>query len=494
MTIVAAAETAGYTARPRLDKFWWRLIIAAAFLVSDAACFAVADILLHQFSSPPSLAIFRGNVLGRTGSAIDLIVILGVIFTAARYIAGDYSRRQLFWDGARATTGSLFLFSFIYLGAALLLEPGGLLAPAAIMFLLIIAVPSARQLTRLLLAKLGLWYQPTAIIGSSATACEVCPVLDKQLSLGLDVRWIVPDTYDLVLPPPLSGLTPIRVAPDQLAGALIALGCRQVILASDDNLAIDQKLLIDQMVGSDITVSVMPPLRRLPLFGMSTSFFFGKDFLLLQMRNNLARLPQRILKRTMDVAGGLISLTLLLPLFAVIAVLIKREDGGPVFFIQDRVGLNGAVFRCWKFRTMAVDAEAQMARWAKENPGLLADYRASNFKLREDPRVTRIGAWMRSKSIDELPQLINIVFGKMSLVGPRPILERELPDYGSNITLYTRVRPGLTGLWQISGRSHTTFAERVSYDEWYIKNWNVWYDVVIILQTVWVLLRGIGAF
>jgi len=144
--------------------------------------------------------------------------------------------------------------------------------------------------------------------------------------------------------------------------------------------------------------------------------------------------------------------------------------------------------------TMVVDAEDQMARWETEDPVLLARYCESNFKLQVDPRVTRIGAWMRRKSLDELPQLFNVLLGDMSLVGPRPLLRRELPEYGAVISLYERVRPGITGLWQISGRSHTTFAERISYDEWYIKNWTVWYDLVILLQTIWVLMRGEGAY
>jgi Undecaprenyl-phosphate galactose phosphotransferase WbaP len=215
---------------------------------------------------------------------------------------------------------------------------------------------------------------------------------------------------------------------------------------------------------------------------------------LLQVRNNLARLPQRVLKRSIDIIGSILLLLVLSPLLLFIAALIKAEDGGPVFFIQSRVGRGGRDFRCWKFRTMVVDAEAQLARWEDENPVLLARYRGENFKLPNDPRTTRIGCWLRRKSLDELPQLINVFLGHMSLVGPRPLLRRELPDYGAVITLYERVRPGITGLWQISGRSHTTFAQRVSYDEWYIKNWTVWYDVVITLQTFWVLVRGEGAY
>jgi lipopolysaccharide/colanic/teichoic acid biosynthesis glycosyltransferase len=143
---------------------------------------------------------------------------------------------------------------------------------------------------------------------------------------------------------------------------------------------------------------------------------------------------------------------------------------------------------------MVVDAEELLRRWEKDDPTLLARYRESNFKLQADPRTTRIGRWMRRKSLDELPQLFNTLVGQMSLVGPRPLLRRELPEYGPGISLYERVRPGISGLWQISGRSHTTFAERMSYDEWYIKNWTLWYDVVILLQTVWVLTKGQGAY
>ena len=119
---------------------------------------------------------------------------------------------------------------------------------------------------------------------------------------------------------------------------------------------------------------------------------------------------------------------------------------------------------------------------------------ASTCIAASDPRITAIGGVLRKYSLDELPQIWNVLTGQMSLVGPRPLLRRELDDYGAVISLYERVRPGITGLWQISGRSHTTFAERVSYDEWYIKNWTVWYDMVIVLQTFWVLMTGAGAY
>jgi Undecaprenyl-phosphate galactose phosphotransferase WbaP len=471
---------------------WRRLAILLGLVSTDLACFALGDAVLHLMAQPPAVALFRNRSLGEP--VIDLVMIIALIFVGARYLVGDYSRRQLFWDGARSTTTALLVSGAAYSAAVSLVESGGVL-PAVLVWLgMIFAIPTARQAMRLFLGRIGLWHLPTAIIGTSPMAQEVVPVLGKQLALGLKVQWVVPETPERHLSSAFAGLTPLIVPHDQLTPALMAAGCRQVILVPDDRTNANQNDLIDQLVGADIAVAIVPSLRRLPLYGLSTNYFFGKDLLLLQVRNNLARLPQQIFKRSLDIIGAVILGALLAPVFAVFAFLIWKEDRGPVFFRQNRVGRWGRDFACWKFRTMVVDAEEQMARWEKENPVLLARYCESNFKLQADPRVTRIGAWMRRKSLDELPQLINVLLGNMSLVGPRPLLRRELPDYGAVISLYERVRPGITGLWQISGRSHTTFAERISYDEWYIKNWTVWYDLVIMLQTIWVLMCGQGAY
>src|SRR3984957_1849372 len=496
MTVAASFEQAGhYPLGVRGGgSHWRRIAILTGLMGADLICFAVADALLHLLAQPPALALFRNRTLGQPNTVVDLVMIIAVIFVCARYLVGDYSRRQLFWDGARSTTTALLVGGVTYSAAVVLLEPSGLAPGIAVWLGLIFALPTARQAMRLFLGKIGVWHLPTAIIGTSPMAQEVVPVLGKQLALGLRVQWVVPETPEKHLSSAFSGLVPLCVPQDQLAFALMAAGCRQVILVPDDRTNANPNDLIDQLVGADIAVAIVPSLRRLPLYGLSTNCFFGKDFLLLQVRNNLARLPQRIFKRLLDILGTLILGALLLPVFAAFAFLIWREDRGPVFFRQTRVGRSGRDFTCWKFRTMVVDAEDQMARWETEDPVLLARYCESNFKLQADPRVTRIGVWMRRNSLDELPQLFNVLLGDMSLVGPRPLLHRELPNYGAVISLYERVRPGITGLWQISGRSHTTFAERISYDEWYIKNWTVWYDLVIMLQTVWVLMQGEGAY
>jgi undecaprenyl-phosphate galactose phosphotransferase len=143
---------------------------------------------------------------------------------------------------------------------------------------------------------------------------------------------------------------------------------------------------------------------------------------------------------------------------------------------------------------MAVDADARLEEWRVKNPEQYEEF-LKTFKLRDDPRVTKIGTWLRRTSLDELPQLVNVLRGEMSLVGPRPVVEKELTDYyGRAAELYFCVRPGMTGLWQVSGRSNTSYAERVTYDEWYILNWSFWYDIVILLQTAWTVASGKGAF
>lgn len=198
-------------------------------------------------------------------------------------------------------------------------------------------------------------------------------------------------------------------------------------------------------------------------------------------------------KRVFDFISSAILLIFLFPLFVVVAALIKAEHGS-VFFTQVRVGRHGEKFRCIKFRTMRADAEDLLAKWTRDNSPEYREYIASNFKLKNDPRVTNVGRFLRQTSLDELPQLLNVLLGEMSLVGPRPLLPRETSYYGSPLILYCQVRPGITGLWQVSGRSNTTFADRAAADKKYISAWSLWSDVVILIKTVGVLLKRDGAY
>ncbi|MBI1403120.1 MAG: sugar transferase [Porphyrobacter sp.] len=202
--------------------------------------------------------------------------------------------------------------------------------------------------------------------------------------------------------------------------------------------------------------------------------------------------PPGLLSRLLDIVIAAVALTFFLPLFVVIALAIKIGDPGPVFFRHRRVGLGGRTFHCWKFRSMVTDAEARLEHILRSDPRAAREW-AEHQKLTHDPRVTPIGNFLRRSSLDELPQLINVLLGEMSIVGPRPIVETEAARYGQHFALYCRVRPGITGLWQISGRSDIRYFERVLLDVRYVSSRSVLRDLRIIVLTVPSVLAARGS-
>ncbi len=201
----------------------------------------------------------------------------------------------------------------------------------------------------------------------------------------------------------------------------------------------------------------------------------------------------QLIKRILDVVVAAFLLILALPLAVAIALAIVLEKRGPVFFAHTRIGKHERRFRLWKFRSMVVDADAMLARHLKAHPDNLAEWREMH-KLKDDPRVTRVGRLLRRSRLDELPQLVNVLRGEMSMVGPRPIVQEEIAKYGPVFALYVQVLPGLTGLWQVSGRTHTSYRDRTELDMKYMRHRTVWMDLLILLKTVRVVLFGRGAY
>jgi exopolysaccharide production protein ExoY len=197
-------------------------------------------------------------------------------------------------------------------------------------------------------------------------------------------------------------------------------------------------------------------------------------------------------KRVLDIALVLIALPFLVILMLGLALLIKQGDKGPLLYGHRRIGFQGREFKCWKFRTMVVNGDEVLAQHLRENPADRIIWNTQR-KLANDPRVTPIGRVLRKLSLDELPQLLNVLTGEMSLVGPRPVVEDELAHYGRTARFYLSSRPGLTGLWQVSGRSDTTYAERVRLDRFYVARWNLLHDMRIIAMTVPALVTSRGA-
>ena len=215
---------------------------------------------------------------------------------------------------------------------------------------------------------------------------------------------------------------------------------------------------------------------------------------LIVYRNRLKSKYRQWIQFSFNYILALLSIPFLLIIVGIFAILIKRESKGPIFFAHNRIGQNGKLIPALKFRSMYVDAEERLEKLLKTDKNLQKEWE-SNFKLKVDPRVTKIGKWMRKTSVDELPQIWNVLKGQMHFVGPRPVIQEEIDQYyKEEAEYYYMVKPGITGLWQVSGRSDTDYAFRVNIDKWYVLNWSLWLDIVILIKTIKVVLKKDGAY
>lgn len=273
----------------------------------------------------------------------------------------------------------------------------------------------------------------------------------------------------------------------------------QIVLApAPEEFEAAQKIL-SMLNAARRTYSVVLPFTGLARNGLNLQKVVGADMVMAEMHPTRQPPVTYIFKRVFDLIVA-VSLTLLLaPVLLFISVLLLLE-GGPIFFAQARVGRNGRIFRCFKFRSMRVDAEERLQGLLANDPAARQEW-AEFQKLQDDPRITQLGHFLRKTSLDELPQLFNVLLGDMSLVGPRPIISPDVEGYpgdrayyqNPDFTYYKRCTPGITGLWQVSGRSDTRHDERVRLDRWYARNWSFWLDFMILLKTIRVVLGRNGS-
>ena len=341
-------------------------------------------------------------------------------------------------------------------------------------------LPLGRGLMRTAMLRLGVWQRPTLLVGNGPNAHEAQEALLSEPGMGFAVV----------------GMLDVYQSPSQWASELqrwSRVPGMQFVLATEPEQGDLREAILRQLAHLRAEdVSVIPAMRGVPLFGTDMSYFFSHEVAMLKLRNNLRYWPARVLKRVFDLAAALVLLLLgALPLLYI--ALRIRQDGGPAIFAHQRVGQSGRMFPCFKFRTMHVDAEQQLRELLAHDPAARVEWERE-FKLRNDPRITRIGQFLRRTSLDELPQLFNVIRGEMSLVGPRPIVQTELARYGDDVDYFLMVRPGMTGLWQVSGRNDVEYDTRVYLDTWYVKNWSLWYDVAILFKTVRVVFARQGAY
>lgn len=348
-------------------------------------------------------------------------------------------------------------------------------------------VPLCRILVKKLLIRKGWYLKNTVIIGTGQNAIEAYNALTKEKYLGFNITYFVKTDLEL------SNNLPLSTIDEDLLWKKIDYQNTQFILALEhgraDLLEYWVRLLSRKNCRS---VSVIPSLRGLPLYSTDMSFLFSHDVMLLRINNNLAKRSSRCLKRLVDIVAAALIIVISSPLLLILYYLI-RKDGGNAIYGHQRIGRNGEPFKCLKFRTMVVNSQQVLDELLAKNPEARKEWQ-QDFKLKNDPRITKVGHFLRKTSLDELPQLFNVLKGEMSLVGPRPIVQQELQRYQGNVDYYLMAKPGMTGLWQVSGRNDIDYAQRVYLDAWYVKNWSLWIDFVILCKTVRVVLKRDGAY
>ncbi len=341
-------------------------------------------------------------------------------------------------------------------------------------------LPLGRFITRRILNRLGLWRIPSLLVGTGEVTEHIRRALAADPTLGYEIIDVIDPA---VMATPQNGQLWRQLCEKR--------GGRFIILSLSDQEMITYGDLLSDLVWERLPFAVVPSLGGLPILGFDQLSFIGQDFMMLVAKNNLGQPIRRRVKFVSDILMSSLMMLLFLPIFILFSWLIAR-DGGPILFRHRRVGQGGRLFDCLKFRTMVPNAQQVLETHLQEHPEDAAEWQ-EHFKLRNDPRVTPIGRFLRSTSLDELPQLLNVLRGDMSLVGPRPVTEEELPYYGRDVMFYLETRPGITGLWQVSGRSDTSYAQRVMFDTWYVKNWTLWHDIAILAKTIPVVFARKGA-
>lgn len=359
-------------------------------------------------------------------------------------------------------------------------------------------VPLLRGMTRRLLARRAWWGVPTVFFGDPALVARLTTTLRRRPELGFRpmayARWDDEELLETDLPPGLRQLHGEKMIRSLVRRTRRKRGDVCALLTMPLHADMDWRAAqVSRATRLFPTVVLLP--EEFSAEGLS---FWVRpleigNMLGLRVRQNLLDPKRLLLKRAMDLVLSVCIGVCVLPILLAICLAIRLETPGSALFRQARIGRDGREIRILKFRTMVQDAEACLARHLAANPGLQAEWDATQ-KLQNDPRITRVGNFLRRTSLDELPQLWNVLCGEMSLVGPRPIVSSEIAKYADVFDAYMRVRPGITGLWQVSGRSDLSYPERVRLDAWYISNWSTWLDLYILARTVPVVFEKKGAY
>lgn len=426
-------------------------------------------------------------------SWLNLHVFFPLCFILCIHLSGLYWKRMQFWEVITRLFKSS-IYGMVMVIMILYFAQIGQVTSRLFVALLFVFVFLFLVLFRFILKKIqsrfGIMQLPVLLMGAGKTAAFL--VSDLERDSGLNYKFIGflednrPDEAVKRSLPWLGGFADAKKVVRETGVKniiVMAPGLPKEIL---EQIVYDLQPLVKN-------ISFIPDLGSLPVGAIDiTSLADGRQ-VAFRIYNRLSNRWNRFVKYIFDMVSTGMGVICISPLVILIALLICADSRGNIIFKHKRIGKGGKEFYCYKFRSMYEDAPRRLEKYFLKYPEAKAAWE-KNFKLKHDPRVTRVGRFLRRTSLDELPQVFNVLRGEMSLVGPRPIIKDEIPKYGKYINDYLMVRPGITGMWQTSGRSDVDYEERVQMDTWYVRNWNFWFDIVLLWRTMKVVLLGKGAY
>ena len=411
-------------------------------------------------------------------------VLLPILYMSNLLLADLYRTRRVMTDYARKIfKASLFsvvtiiLFDFVLHGGELPLSRVFLLL---FWFLSFWGLYLERFIIKQVFNSVGIWRAPVIVIGAGKTAERFV----QAFGSNYDIMGFIEDDRSKPLLKQYNYLGDFT----NIEQVLRKNPTYEVVLATPGLSKSEIVKLFYRVQPFVKRVSFIPDLFGVPIANLKTLKSFDDQLLVLRTQNNLNRVSNKFLKRAFDLTAGALIAIPVLPIIAITYVLIKLDSNGPAFYNAERIGKDGKTFKCYKFRSMYVNADKILLEFLDKHPEAQEEWREFQKLRGDDPRVTKVGKIIRKYSIDELPQIFNVLAGTMSLVGPRPYLPREKEKMGSFLPIICMTMPGMTGLWQVSGRSNVTFSGRLKMDAWYVRNWSLWQDIVILFKTVKVVL------
>jgi undecaprenyl-phosphate galactose phosphotransferase len=422
-----------------------------------------------------------------------------VIIIAVFCLKKVYTKRLPLWDAIIDLISAFTLSMVLILAIITLAKVGNQFSRITLFFMYLYGLliyPLARIGSTRVLYKIGLWKEKVIILGAGYAGTAIAEGIIKDRHMGYHLVGFLDDDKGKI-----GSRKGIYGNNYKVYGSLKhykrfirSLGISTVIIAIP-SMNIDKLSKLTSDVQRHVrNIIVVPELRGIAILNTELHHLFTQRLFMIKIRNNLHSIFNQFLKNIFDYTVSLIFLPILLPTIAIFALLIKIDSPGPVFFGHNRIGKNGKVIKVYKFRTMYRDSHERLKKILESDP-LAKEEWDTFYKLKDDPRVTKVGTFLRKTSLDELAQIFNVLKGNMSLVGPRPVIKDEITKYyKENAEYYYLAKPGITGLWQVSGRNEVEYDERVSLDIWYILNWSILLDIVILLKTIRVVLMREGAY